>query len=241
MSVTIDPAILATIEAAPVPYDFFREVHKGLRGMLFDLTEAAGAANYDVPAERNRIVSGVFAAVEMLHSHHGHEDTFVQPLLERYAPRLAAIVASGHEEVESDLVEIELVADKLVGADAPESIAAGLQLYHTLALFTARYLAHMGLEEGDVMRSLRDALSVAELFEIDMALRAAVPPPILLRFAAIMLPAMNAEERTSMLGGLRAACRCGWKKKRASASTSSAPKKPSPPRQRPSPPPAPTA
>jgi hypothetical protein len=204
VSVTIDPAILEAIEAAPIPYDFFREVHKGLRTVLFDLTAAAGRADYTDPAERDAVIDRVHAAIELLHSHHHHEDQFIQPLLERHAPRIAAIVAEGHEEVSADLIDIELTADKLVGAGGRAVIADGLALYHTLAMFTARYLAHMSLEEGDVMGSLRNVMSTAELFTTDMELRAAVPPPMMLKFAAVMLPAMNVDERTAMLGGIRA-------------------------------------
>lgn len=37
-----------------------------------------------------------------------------------------------------------------------------------------------------------------------MALRASIPPDKLLTFSAVMLPAISPEERTAMLGGLRA-------------------------------------
>jgi hypothetical protein len=204
MSVTIDPAILAALEATPLPYDFYREVHKGLRRTLFDVTVDAGKVDYEVADERDRVVDRVHATIELLHSHHRHEDEFVQPLLELHAPRLAAIVASGHTEIESDLIEIELVTDRLVGATGAEAVVSGLGLYHTLAMFTARYLAHMALEEGDVMKELRRAMTVAELFEVDMALRGSIAPPAMCTFITIMAPAMNLQERVNMLGGMRA-------------------------------------
>ncbi|MBV9950633.1 MAG: hemerythrin domain-containing protein [Acidimicrobiia bacterium] len=204
MTATIDPAILEAIEAAPVPYDFFREVHKGLRNALFDLTVACGAADFDDPLTCDRIAARVHGLVSLFHSHHGHEDDFIKPLIQAADPRLDAIVDSGHAEIDSDLLEIEAMADGLVAASGPVAVAAGLDLYRRLALFTASYLAHMAFEEGAVMERLRTSLSTAELFEVDMALRGSIPLDKLLAFAAIMLPAMNTEERTAMLGGLRA-------------------------------------
>jgi hypothetical protein len=204
VSKTIDQNILDYLEAAPVPYDFFREVHKGLRFTLFDVTAFVGAAACDDEIVRAEIADRVHALVALLHSHHGHEDGFIKPLLDTHAPDLGAIVDAGHEEIDHDLAEIELRVDRLCSGDDVDGIAAGLDLYRYLASFASKYLAHMEFEEGFVMGALRDAMSIGELFEVDMALRAAVPPPTMCAFIAVMLPAMNLEERTNMLGGMKA-------------------------------------
>lgn len=204
MTVTVDPSIVEAIEAAPVPYDFYREVHKGLRRAVFELTVAVGAADFDDPLTRDRMAARVHDLVSLFHSHHGHEDDFIKPLLQAADARLDAIVDGGHVDIDVDLAEIEAMADALVSATGGAAVAAGLALYHRLALFVASYLVHMALEEGEVMRTLRSARSTAELFEVDMALRASIPLDKLLAFAGIMLPAMNTDERTAMLGGLRA-------------------------------------
>ena len=204
MTITIDQNVLESLEAAPVPYDFFREVHKGLRRALFDVTAFAGAAACEDSAVRAEVAERVHALVSLLHSHHGHEDAFIQPLLEAHAPELAAAVDDGHVEIDRDLDAIELRTNRLLGAEGGDAISVGLDLYRYLASFVSRYLAHMELEEGFVMTALRDAMSVAELFEVDMALRAAVPPPTMCAFIAVMAPAMNLEERTNMLAGMQA-------------------------------------
>ncbi len=204
MSTAIETNVVDAFDASPLPYDFFREVHKGLRSALYRLTVAVGSADYRSATARNDVIDRVHATVELLHAHHGHEDAFIKPLLDRHAPVLAQIVDAGHQETECDLIEIELLTDRLVGATGGEAVVAGLALYHYLALFTARYVAHMALEEGEVMTTLRKAMAVSELFEIDMALRAAVPPDKMCAFIAVMMPAMNIEERTSMLGGMQA-------------------------------------
>jgi hypothetical protein len=204
MSTTIETNVVDAFGASPLPYDFFREVHKGLRSALYGLTVTVGSADYRCDAARDEVIARVHDTVALLHAHHGHEDAFIKPLLEHHTPVLARIVDAGHQETECDLIEIELLTDRLVGVTGGEAVVAGLALYHYLALFTARYVAHMALEEGEVMATLRDAMAVSELFGVDMALRSAVAPEKMCAFIAVMVPAMNIEERTSMLGGMQA-------------------------------------
>lgn len=189
---------------SPIPFDLYREVHKGLRLALFDLTVAAGAADCADPSERAAVVAHTERVVALLHAHHGHEDAFIQELVQEHAPRLAEIVESGHVETEHDLVELDDRLARLAAATGGAAVAAGLDLYRFLALFTARYLAHMALEEGAVMEALRDAMTFGQLFEVEMRLRGSVAPPLMVEFMAVMLPAMNPDERTAMLGGMHA-------------------------------------
>jgi hypothetical protein len=142
--------------------------------------------------------------IALLHAHHHHEDTFLRPVIQAKDPRLSAMTDDGHNEIETDLIEIELRTDRLAGAAGSEAFAAGLDLYGHLALFTARYLAHMSLEQDVVMKTLRDAMSVEELFAIEVALRSSLSPATMCEFLTFMMPALNIEERTSMLAGMKA-------------------------------------
>ena len=204
MTSAIESTAFASVESSALPYDFFREVHKGLRLALFTLTCDLGSTDYERPEARAETVRRVSETVALLQSHHGHEDTFIAPLLEQDHPRLRAIVDAGHAETEADLVEIGTLTQRLAEASGSDAVQAGLDLYRFFALFTAQYLAHMALEEGEVMASLRDTMSVGELFDVDMRLRGAVPPDTMCRFIAVMVPAMNSEERLAMFQGMRA-------------------------------------
>ena len=53
------------------------------------------------------------------------------------------------------------------------------------------------------MASLRDTMPVRELFDVDMRLRGAVTPDLMRRFVTVMVPAMNPDERFSMLAGMQ--------------------------------------
>src|SRR5579884_2249301 len=86
----------------------------------------------------------------------------------------------------------------------PEATMAGLELYGFLSLFVGRYLAHMGLEEGAVMAALRETTSVEDLLGVQAAVRSSVPPSTMCRFIEVLMPALNPEERTEVLGGMYA-------------------------------------
>jgi hypothetical protein len=200
----IDTDTVTAIEAAPLPYDFFREVHKGIRLALFHLTTDLGSIDGTDADQRAWAAQRVGEIVELLQAHHHHEDEYIRPLLQAHDRPLSDLVDAGHHVVDGDLGEITRLAAELAAASGDAAVAAVFTLYRFVAGFTSRYLSHMELEEGDVMTALRAALPVAELFEVDMDLRASVPPPSMCRFIAVMVPAMNPDERTSMLAGMRA-------------------------------------
>lgn len=201
---TTAPAPVEAPDAPQLPLDLFREVHKGLRRALFDTTTAIGAADLRSADERDAILDRVDALIALLHHHHAHEDTHIQPHLVGCDPALAAVVDEGHRETDEGILELEQDAHRLRLAAGEGAVVAGPDLYRRLALFTAHYLAHMALEEGGVMDALRSGRTDDELLAVEMGLRGAVPPPLMCDFIAVMVPAMNRAERASMLGGMHA-------------------------------------
>jgi hypothetical protein len=191
-------------QAPPIPFDLYREVHKGLRFALFDLTVAAGRTPCATPAGRDDVVRRTRRVIALLHAHHHHEDDFIRDLLGLHAPKLAPMIEEGHLETEQDIIEIELLLERLSSCADADGVAVGLDLYRYLALFTSRYMAHMALEEGEVMRALRAAMSFDDLFAVEIQIRANVAPPLMVEFMHVMLPAMTPDERVDMLGGMKA-------------------------------------
>jgi len=190
-----------TEPAAPAPVDLYREVHKGLRLALFELTGSAGAID---ASNRTSVedFARVFADVDMmLATHHGHEDgDLLVELIERHAPRAARRVSDAHETFDRQIIELRsLVAELTAGGTSnPDAI------YDAVVAFTGAYLAHMDVEESDIMPALRAAVPADDLIAITMAIRTSVRPPDMCVFLRYMLPAMNPNERTATLGGMKA-------------------------------------
>ncbi len=189
----------ATNNATGGSVDLYREVHKGLRLALFELTNAAGALD---GTDQTAVSSfaRLFADLDMmLETHHGHEDgELLGSLIERHAPEAATVIAEGHKESDHMLAELRsMVAELRSGADNSTA------LYDSVAAFTAHYLSHMSVEETVVMPALQRSVSFDELMEITMAIRTSVPPPDMCVFLRYMLPAMTPDERTATMGGIK--------------------------------------
>jgi hypothetical protein len=72
-----------------------------------------------------------------------------------------------------------------------------------LGSFVSDYLAHQDYEELVVMPALSIAIGVDELEATEQALIASIPPDEMATALALMLPAMNIEDRVEMLGGMQ--------------------------------------
>jgi len=184
----------------PETLDLYREVHKGLRKALFSLCEHAGSLDpADDEARKSFVVR--FAEVEkMLTQHHEHEDTaFMGDLIAAKAPDLIAEVEAGHEAIVDavDTLRRAVISIGDGGGDADE-------LYDLVAAFVVDYLSHMAFEEHQVMPALAAASTFDELLAVQIGVRTTALPTDVAMFMRWALPAMNPDERTAMLGGMKA-------------------------------------
>ena len=141
--------------------------------------------------------------VELLVAHAEHEDEFVQPVIERFAPAYAAEIAEAHPRLECQMAELEVLADRAADACPEQARILTHRLYLGLASFTAEYLQHQEFEEFEVMVMLSQHLTFEELLAIDNAIVASIEPDMMAKSAALMLPAMNIEDQTDLFEGAR--------------------------------------
>lgn len=181
--------------------DLYREVHKGLRLALFGLCEAAGSLDPDDRAARQAFVDR-FAELElMLTLHHGHEDDGpFGEILGRLTPEFLEELETAHVIAVEGIAALRLAVTSYgrSGRDADE-------LYDQIVLFLTFYLGHMTFEEKTVMAALNARTTFDELMAVEIGIRTSVAPPDMVVFMHSMLPAMNPQERTNMLGGMKAA------------------------------------
>jgi iron-sulfur cluster repair protein YtfE (RIC family) len=189
-----------TITHAPEqPIDLYREVHKGLRLALFDLVRTAGSLDVSDPSSIVEF-QRLFDDIEMmLIIHHGHESSGqLGGLIADHAAAHGQTIDDGHEESTRRLAELHELVDAL-----PAGPGDAVEIYDLVAAFTADYLQHMILEESLVMPALRAGVAPDDLMALVMEIRTSVPPPDMCVFLRYMLPAMNPDERTSTLLGMK--------------------------------------
>ena len=201
---TIPTLSVETAELEKVTVPMYRNIHKGIRAELFGVTAAAGSVD---PGEAEAVAAvgeRWRTLVRILVSHAEHEDEFVQPLVEFHAPELAEVIAVDHPRLESQMAALELLTDRAVASCPAERRLAVERVYLGLASFTAAFVQHMEFEEFHVMPLLSEKETPERLWAVDHALVASIPPDEMALAAAIMLPAMNVEDRVGLLGPIQA-------------------------------------
>jgi hypothetical protein len=187
-----------------VATNLYRDVHKGIRAELFSVTTEAGRIDPESDADRVRLAAHVRSLVELLEGHTRHEDTMIQPALQAHLPDLAARIDADHELVSARTTGLVSIADAVVDATSQSRSRAVHNLYLELAEFTGVYLSHQDVEERNVLPALEKAIGPEAVQNLHTAIVSSIPPDEMVRSLAIMLPAMNIDNRAEMLGGMQA-------------------------------------
>jgi hypothetical protein len=188
----------------PVTFDLYRDIHKAIRSELFCAVARAGQTDPGDGVAVADLAAQVARLVDLLDLHAEHEDAHVQPAIVEVDPSSAERIEADHAGFEG--ASVGLVARAVEATQQPVAARRSLLhgLYLDLAAFTSRYLTHQDLEERIVMPKLEAALGVDAVMGVHGRIIGSLPPDELLQSLALMLPAMNADDRTELLGGMRA-------------------------------------
>ena len=211
MTATIDTAnTVTTATTGPglevrdfAAYDFYKDIHKGIRHSLFQTTTAAGSVDPSDAEARTEVVEQVRTIAHLLDSHAHHENAFIVPALEVHAPELADVIHVVHPELDRRVEDLRGLAAEVQVTGGARARAAVHSLYLELASFTSAYLDHQHFEERTCMYALADVMGVDELAGIEHQIIASIPPDEMASALSVMLPAMNVDDRVEMLVGMR--------------------------------------
>jgi hypothetical protein len=141
--------------------DVYTAVHKMQRARLFTLTVEAGKADPADTVTTGRLAAAVDALAAELVAHGEHEERFIHPLLRARAPELADALDAAHVELDARLDQLRQVASAYATAPGDPNV-----LYRALAGFTATYLDHLAVEEGEALPALWGSCTDEELLGI---------------------------------------------------------------------------
>jgi hypothetical protein len=188
----------------PVIHDLYRDIHKAIRVELFAVTTEAGRLDPTQGLARAALATHVDDVVALLVAHAEHEDEAIQPALESHLPELAERVEVDHLTLEAHMGDLQAMAAEAAALAVIDPRAKVHRLYRALASFTSDYLAHQDIEERVIMPALDAAVGVEAVLGIHHAILAGIPPEEMGRTLALMIPAMNIDDRAELLGGMRA-------------------------------------
>ena len=144
------------------------------------------------------------STVDLLVLHAEHEDSAVQPAIELHLPDLAEKIAGDHVVLEARMDQLLEMAAAAAEASVARPAGRTHRLYLELASFTSAYLEHQDIEERVVMPALEAAVGVESIVAIHQAIVGSIPPDQMASSLAVMLPAMNVDDRAALLGGIQA-------------------------------------
>ena len=193
---TVDPT-------SALPFDAYRDIHKGIRAELFAVVGSAGNVDPGDRVSRAALLAHVTDAVELLVDHARLEDTHVLPVLESHALALFERISTDHAHLDSRLARIAERAAAITDAAPGEQRARVHNLYLDLGSFTGAYLAHQEFEERIAMPALLNAIGVEGAVGVHQAIVSSIPPPVMAKTLAVMIPAMNVDDRAELLGGMQ--------------------------------------
>ncbi|HEX2578594.1 MAG TPA: hemerythrin domain-containing protein [Aquihabitans sp.] len=201
---TLETTPLAISSIPTVAVDLYRDIHKAIRVDLFALTASAARTDPADCAARADLALRVRASMDFLEVHAEHEDTAIGPVLVEHLPQLAERIEVDHVAFEGRGSYLADLAQAVVEAEGADRRPLLHHLYLDLAGFTSTYLAHQDVEERELMPALEAAVGPEQVLAIHGQILASIPPDQMATSLAMMLPAMNLDDRTEMLGGMRA-------------------------------------
>jgi hypothetical protein len=113
------------------------------------------------------------------------------------------LIEGDHHLLEERMEVLVEMAESAAAAHRDEQRARLHHLYLELCSFSGAYLQHQDVEERVVMPALEVAIGVPAVIDIHQAIIGSIPPEEMSKSLARMLPVMNIDERTEMLGGMR--------------------------------------
>ena len=183
--------------------DLYKDIHKGLRSFLIQQLATAGPLDLANEQQLQSFNLQLQKLMALLDEHGMHEDKWLHPLLTELDPTLAEKAETQHQRLDNDIAIVCEKYSQLAALPVVQRAQPGHQAYLLLAEFVGAYLSHMHLEESEVLVLLQSAYSDAELLEIQQQLRSSVTPQRMADYLSIIIPALNIDERSEMLGEMQ--------------------------------------
>jgi iron-sulfur cluster repair protein YtfE (RIC family) len=199
----LDTPTITPVRFRPVMLDLYRGIHKGIRAELFAVVGEAGRVDPSNDCSLAALSEQLRSVAHLLEHHAATEDQHIGPVLEQQVPRIAEQIEADHQSFEGRVGSLCTLADEVRAVTGPRNDAVH-ELYVELASFTSAYLAHQDLEERVINPTLEDTIGFEGMLSIHNAIVGTMEPQELIAGLSVMLPAMNVDDRTGLLGGIKA-------------------------------------
>ena len=189
----------------PSQIDFYTGIHKGQRDYLSKFSKKAGILNINDPEALTKLSTDYEELIGHFKVHASLEEQHIHPLLYDRIPEGAIGLEQDHKRQEQILEglakHLKNLSEKPVDFEKRGEIA--LEFYRGFNRFISIYLAHINKEEESIQPSLWKLCTPGELLNAFNTIISSMEPQVLMLNLSIMIPAMNIDERTILLNGIK--------------------------------------
>ncbi|GAB4016563.1 hypothetical protein GCM10028808_45410 [Spirosoma migulaei] len=184
-------------------YNVFNQIHKGLRGMLYDTATRLQQTDFS-QSGASEAVDQLAQVLLFFDDHAEHEDRFILPHIRKHDAQLIDELEKDHE-IDHRLTQTlfdHIQEWKTVSSDNQRE-AIGQWILFAFSEFIAFNLYHMNKEENVLIYLLWKHYTDAEIREMEGEILKAIPPQTLMAESRWMMRSINDKEVVEWLMGVR--------------------------------------
>lgn len=194
--------------------DLFTPIHKGLRSMIYDLSSRLQTNDFANVAATEALATDLEHEFEVARSagctlcilaHHATDEETVifGDVAKVDAPLITKLIDQHHDLTRREL-EVAHRAHEIAAMNDPgERVLAGAGLNRTANELFAAYIAHMNLEETDLVPRMQNHFTDAQMVAMRGVIMGRMPPDRLFAILRWMLPSLNVTELSELLRSVR--------------------------------------
>src|ERR1700759_4882484 len=185
-------------------FNSFLFVHKGLRAMLYDASLTLQQTDFSMSAEAEKALTKVDNVLFVFDRHAHHEDSFVNPMVEKFDPELAHAFEKEHVEDHRLGNCLKNLLTIFENALLPEEKAiCGSAIIKSFTEFLVFNLQHMAKEEHLLNQALWKHYTDEQIMEMNNKLVASIPPQEMQNVARWMLRGVSTTDAIQWLKGVK--------------------------------------
>ena len=185
-------------------YNVFNQIHKGLRGMLYDTALRLQRTDFTQSDEAKTAVEQLEELLYFFDEHAQNEDQFILPHVRKHNAPLIDELEKDHD-IDHRLTETLFghIQEWKVAKLSAQKEAIGQRIFFAFNEFIAFNLYHMNKEENVLMFLLWKHYTDAQIRQMEGEILQSIPPQTLLAESRWMMRSINNREVTEWLAGIK--------------------------------------
>ncbi len=184
-------------------YNVFNQIHKGLRGMLYDTATRLQQTDFSQP-EAGEAVAQLKQVLLFFDEHAEHEDRFILPHIRKQNAQLIDELEKDHE-IDHQLTQtlFQHIEDWETKTTAAQREATGQCILLAFSEFIAFNLYHMNKEETVLINLLWEHYTDADIRQMEHEIIEAIHPQTMMVESRWMMRSINDKEVIEWLTGVK--------------------------------------